>query len=158
MILGESRDVVVERVQPRSRNDAGLAHGAAEQVLLPPRAGHELVRAGEQRAERAPEPLGEAQRHRVEASGDRRRLDSERHRCVEEAGAVEVDGEPDLTCRRDDVVELRERPDATARAVVRVLERQDRRALVGHLRTRLRGGPNLLRARDGRDRPAARSS
>ena len=30
------------------------------------------------------------------------RLDAERDRCVEEAGAVEVDGEPDLARRRDD--------------------------------------------------------
>ena len=71
VILGEPLDVVVERVQPRSRDDAGLAHGAAEQVLLPPRAGHELARTREQRTERATEPLREAQRHRVEARGDR---------------------------------------------------------------------------------------
>ena len=66
MILGEAIDVVVERVEPRRRNDPRLPHRAAEAVLLDACAAHQLVRAGDQRAERAAEPLGEAERDRVD--------------------------------------------------------------------------------------------
>ena len=158
VILRQPLDVVVERVQTRSRDDAGLSHGAAEQVLLPPRAGHELLRTGEQRPERAPEPLREAERHGVEARGDGGRLDTERNGCVEEAGAVEVDGETDLPRRRDDILEVGERPDASARAVVRVLERKHRGALVGHLRARLRSQRGPAPTSAGRDPRGARAS
>ena len=71
---------------------------------------------------------------------------------VEQARAVEMDGEAELARGRDDVVELVERPDAPARAVVRVLEREHRRALVGDLRARRGGGADLL----GRDPPGRR--
>ena len=139
VVVREPLDVVVERVEAGRRDDPGLAHRAAEEVLLAPRALHQLARAGEQRPERAAEPLREAERHRVEAAGDLGGRDAERGRRVEEPRAVEVDGEPDLARGRDDLVELVERPHAPARGVVRVLEREDRRALVGHLRARLGG-------------------
>ena len=70
---------------------------------------------------------------------------AERRRRVEEPRAVQVDGEAELARRRDDLVQLVERPHAPARGVVRVLEREDRRALVCHLRARLCRGAHLLR-------------
>ena len=73
-------------------------------------------------------------------------VDTERDCRVQQACAVEVDCEPDLARRRDDLVELGERPDAAARAVVRVLERQHGGALIGDLRARLGGETHLLRA------------
>src|SRR5262245_6857307 len=57
MIVGESRDVVVERVQHRGRGYSRLAKRAAEEELSLPRALDRLSRAGEDRAERAAEPL-----------------------------------------------------------------------------------------------------
>ena len=90
VVLGEPFDVVVERVDAGGRDDARLPHRSAEQVLLPPGALDQLVRAGEQRSERAPEPLREAERHRVEARRRSRRRDAGRNRGVEEACAVEV--------------------------------------------------------------------
>ena len=51
---------------------------------------------------------------------------------------------PTLARRGDDLLELVERPDAATRGVVRVLEREDRRPLVGDLRARLRAAADLL--------------
>ena len=75
VVVGEPVDVVVERVEAGRSHDPGLAHRPAEEVLLAPRALHQLARAGEQRAERAAEPLREAERHRVEARRDRPRAE-----------------------------------------------------------------------------------
>ena len=74
VIVGEAIDVVVERIQTGSSDDPCLAHRASEQVLLTPRALHQLARAREQCAERAAEALREAERHRVEAGRDLRGL------------------------------------------------------------------------------------
>ena len=106
VILREALDVVVERVDAGRRDDTRLAHRAAEEVLLPPGALDEVPRAREQGAERTAEAFREAERHRVEAGGDRRRLDAERRRGVEEAGAVEMNRQPELARGGDDVVEL----------------------------------------------------
>ena len=43
VVVGEPVDVVVERVQARRGDDPRLTHGPAEQVLLAPRALHELA-------------------------------------------------------------------------------------------------------------------
>ena len=124
VVVGEPVDVVVERVDARRGHDPGLTHRAAEEVLLAPRALHQLARAREQRAERAAEPLRETERHGVEARGDLRGRDAERDRRVEEPRAVQVDGEAELARSGDDLLELAERPDAPARGVVGVLERR----------------------------------
>ena len=94
VVLGEPFDVMVERVHAGGRDDPRLPHRSAEEVLLAPGAFHPLVRAGEQRSERAPEALRETERHRVEARRDLGRRDAERNRGVEEACAVQVHREP----------------------------------------------------------------
>ena len=58
--------------------------------------------------------------------------------------------QPELSRGGDDLLELSDRPHAPTRVVVRVLERDDRDALVGDLRARRGGVPDLL----GRDAPA----
>ena len=69
VVVGEPLDVVVERVDAGGRDDPGLAHRAAEEVLLRARrAPDHLGRAGEHGAERAAEPLREAERDGVEAA------------------------------------------------------------------------------------------
>ena len=65
VVVGEPLDVVVERVEHRGRGDARLAQRAAEEELPLPRALDRLRRAGEDRAERAAEPLREADRDGV---------------------------------------------------------------------------------------------
>ena len=45
VILGEPVDVVVERVEPGSRDDPCLAHRSSEEVLETPSLRHALVRA-----------------------------------------------------------------------------------------------------------------
>ena len=73
VVVGEPLDVVVERVDAGGGDDPRLAHRAAEEVLLAPRALDRLGRAREERAERAAEALREAERDGVEARADRRR-------------------------------------------------------------------------------------
>ena len=87
-----------------------------------------------------------------------RRGDAERDRGVRDPGAVEVNGEPELARSLDDRLELVERPDGAAGAVVGVLERDDRRprrveAVVG-----LNRGADLLGATAARGSPGARAS
>ena len=65
VILREPLDVVVERVDAGRGDDPRLAHRSAELMLVPPRAQHSLRRPGDDRAERAAEPLREADRDRV---------------------------------------------------------------------------------------------
>ena len=52
-----------------------------------------------------------------------------RDRGVDQAGAVEVDGEPQLARRLGDTRQLVERPHAAARAAMRLLEHDDARRL-----------------------------
>src|SRR6185436_11976129 len=66
VVLGQALDVMLERVDTGRRDDPGLSHGSAEQVLLPPCPLDRLRRAREQRAERAAETLREAERDGVE--------------------------------------------------------------------------------------------
>ncbi len=126
VVVGQPLDVVVEGVHAGGGDDPGLAHGAAEQVLLAPRALDRLGRAGEQRAERAAQALREAERHGVEVPADRRRRDARRDGGVEEPRAVEVGSQPALARGSRDRLQLVERPAAPARGVVRVLDARAR--------------------------------
>ena len=128
VILGEPVDVVVEGVDAGGRDDPGLAHRPAEQVLEAPRLHHQLVGARDQGPERAAEPLGEAQRRGVRMLGDLRGGDAEGGRCVQHPGAVEVEADPERAALVGDGDDLGERPDPASRAVVRVLDRDDPRA------------------------------
>ena len=60
--------------------------------------------------------------------GDLGRGRARRDGGVHEARSVEVDAQPELACGRDELAQLVERPDGPAGGVVRVLERDDRRA------------------------------
>ena len=137
--------MVVERVDARGRDDSGLPHRAAEEVLEATGARHRLLGAGEERAERAAETLGEAERHRVEAPADRRRLLPAPDRGIEQPGAVEVEAEVELVADRAQLVDLGERPDPPAGGVVRVLDPDDPRAWRVD-RGKAVGGANLLAA------------
>src|SRR5262249_45648002 len=111
VVVGEPLDVVVERIDAGCSHDAGLAHGAAEQVLAAARLEHQLGGAGEQRAERAPETLREAERDRVEVAAVLRCGHAGRGSRIEDPAAVEMDPEPVLPRRLRQLDRLRERPD-----------------------------------------------
>ena len=136
--------MVVERVQPCRSDDPRLAHRAAEEVLRPPRLRHELHGSGHERAERAPEALREAERHRVEVPSNLRDRHSERDGSVRNAGAVQVSAETVLARDRHDRLELLERPHATARGVVRGLD-DDETGRCLPARSLADRGANLLR-------------
>ena len=125
VILGEPVDVVVERVERRRGDDAGLAERAAEQVLALPRAFDQLGGAGERGTHRTAEPLREADGHRVGTPRPFRRRQAGTDGGVEEPRAVEMRDEPTLVRRVDRRLELVERPDAPAARAVRVLEHDD---------------------------------
>ena len=122
MVVREPADMVVERIDARSSHDSRLAHGATEEVLLTPGTLDQLARAGEERAERATEPLGETQRDGVEARGEDRGCDAERGGGVQEPRAVQVHRKPELARGRDHLLEIGERPDPPSSVVVGVLE------------------------------------
>ena len=129
VVVREPVDVVVERVDARRGDDPGLAHRAAEEVLLAARLGHPLGGARDERAERAAEALREAERDRVDV-----------------AAPISAGGTPSATAAFmsrapsrwnarpssrqvcGDGLELVERPDPAARRVVRVLDRDEPRA------------------------------
>ncbi len=67
VVLGQPLDVVVERVQAGGGEDAGLAHRAAPHLLVAPGAADQLLRPGEDRADRRAEALGEVEPRAVEA-------------------------------------------------------------------------------------------
>ena len=68
VIVGQAFDVVGERVRPRGREDARLAHRAAGHAPVPMGALDEVLRAGEHRAGRGAETLAERQRDEVESA------------------------------------------------------------------------------------------
>jgi hypothetical protein len=112
-------------------------------VLQPARVPHHLGSAGQHGPERAAEALREAERHRVEARADLRRVDPERDRRVQQPRAVEVEAEVKLERERLQLVDLLERPDPPTGGVVSVLypentcaRRVDRGNAIG--------GPHLL--------------
>ena len=152
VVVGKPLEVVVERIDAGCGDDPGLAHGAAEEVLLAPGALDQLVRAGEERAERTAKALGEAERDGVEARREGRGLDTQGGGRVQESRAVQVQRQPELARGRDDGCQLVERPDPSPGVVVGVLQREHRCSLVGDLRARSRRRADLLR-RDSPVRP-----
>ena len=129
VVLGEALDVVVERVEHRRRDDTGLAERAAEQELEVPGLLHLLLGAGEDRAHRAAEPLREADLDGVGEPAVLGGRDAGGDGGVEQARAVEMDGEAELAGGGDRRFELLERPDPPAGAPVRLLEHDDARRL-----------------------------
>src|SRR5262249_15014417 len=102
--------------------DPRLPHGTPEEMLSSPSLSHQRVRAGNQRAEWTAKTLREAERDRVEAAPDPGRIGAGCDGGVDETRAVPMECELVLAARRDDRVDLFQRPDGAAGAVVRVLD------------------------------------
>ena len=87
VVVGQPVDVVVERVQPGRREDADLAHPAAEPLAPDARLG-DRARADDASTEPtgAPEALGQADRHGVEQLAVRRQRRRRSRRARSTAG------------------------------------------------------------------------
>ena len=122
VVVGETLDVVVERVEARGRDHPAWRIAPPNRCFS--RQARSMVSAGpgEDRAERAAETLREAQRDGVEVLADRRRRDVLGDRGVEQPGTVEMHTQALLACQRRDIGERGERKAATARGVVRRLQ------------------------------------
>ena len=125
MVVGKALDVVLERVHACGRDDPRLAHRAAEEVLQAPRRPHPLLGACDERAEGAAEPLREAEGDGVRRPRQVGGRDAERDRRVQEARAVDVEEEAEFAAGLRHLLDRMGPPDASARAVVRVLDRDD---------------------------------
>ena len=107
MVLGEALDRAVRPVgqgdQPGRREDPGLAHPAADQLAGAARAPDDVAPADDDRADRAGEPLRQAERDGVGRIGQVRRADALGHDRVPEPGAVEVERDAVVVGDRGDL-------------------------------------------------------
>src|SRR3954468_11428547 len=122
VVLGQARDVMLERVEPGGGDDARLAHGAAEHLLPAPRLLDEGRRAGQARADRGAEALGEVQPRAVEAAGPFGGIDAAGHHGVHQPRAVEMGRQPGAAGKVEHGAHLLERPHAPAAHVRRLLD------------------------------------
>ena len=125
VILGEARDMVIERVETGGGKDAGLPHGAAEALLPLPRGLDEGGRAGEDGADRAAQPLAEIQPDRIEGRSVAGGIDARFDDRVHEPRAVHVEQEPALLRRLADRLDGLERPDRAAALVRGLLDHRE---------------------------------
>src|SRR2546421_5427396 len=121
VIVGQTLDVMPERVDAAGGDDAGLAHGAAHLLLAAPRLVDECARAGHGRADGRAEALGEIDPRRVE----RRRVVTGGHTAgddgVHEPRPVEMRRKPVPARHRPHLVDARERPHRAAARIARLL-------------------------------------
>ncbi len=112
VVVGEARHVVLERVQPRGRDDPGLPHAAAEQLAQPAAARDRLGGGDQHRADRRAEALREAERHAVGTGAGLRQCAVARDGRVRQARAVHVHAQAELVRSPRDARERLAAPDA----------------------------------------------
>ena len=125
VVLGQAVDVVVERPQRPRGDDAGLAQRAAEHLLVAPGLVDGRARAGQHRAHRRPEALGEVEPGGVEALRPLGGRHTAGHHGVHQARAVHVQAQAVGLRDVDDVAQLRERPHVAAGEVRGLLDRDE---------------------------------
>ena len=127
VIVGEALDHPVRTVaqgnQPGRGQDAHLAKAAADQLAGPAGAPDEVALADEDRADRAGQPLRQAERDGVGRSGQVAGRDALGHHRVEEAGAVDVQRNSPLVGDRGDARGVIRAERLAHRMAVRVLDR-----------------------------------
>jgi hypothetical protein len=69
VVFGQPIPIVVERIERRCGDDAGLAHRAAQHLLLAPRLLDEVLGTREARADRRAQALGVVEPERIDAGG-----------------------------------------------------------------------------------------
>ena len=127
-VVGGEVAGLAERDEPRGAHDAALPDAAAEHLAQPPGPVDERRRAGDHRPHRRAEALRQAHAHGVGARRQLVRRDLERGGGVPDPRAVEVHGQPGVARRGHQRAVLVDAGDGPARAVVGVLEAEQRRA------------------------------
>src|SRR4051812_6499960 len=94
VILGETRDIVLERIASGGRENARLAHPSAHHFAPAARRLDEVAARAEQRSDRRTEPFRQAHRHRIETLRNETRLTLSLDGCIPQPCAVEMHGEP----------------------------------------------------------------
>ena len=155
VVLAEALDVVAQGVDPAGRDDPGLAHRAAEGLLVAPGLLDEGAGAGQRRADRRAQALGEVDPGRIEPPGEVGRLDPGGDDRVHQAGAVHVDRKTPAMGDVADLAHRRQRPDRAAAGVAGVLDRDEarRRRVAGvraDRRLDLGAGEDAVRPDEGR--------
>jgi hypothetical protein len=100
MIVGQTLDHVLQGDDAGGGEHAGLAQIAAEHAAETARAGDEIRRAAEQRADRRAEPLRDAERHAVAVARDPLRRHAKRHAALNSRAPVGVHGNAVLLAER----------------------------------------------------------
>jgi hypothetical protein len=149
VVLGQPLDVVVQRVETRRRQDAHLAHAAAEPLADQPGLGDALPGADHERADRRTQALGEADRQRVEQPAVRGQRHPVGHVRVPDAGAVAV--QQDVAGPGAQRLQGGQRHDRPAAQVVGLLHR-DRRGRHRRIAGRPDHRGDLGRVEGGTDR------
>ena len=113
-----------QAVVTRGGEHADLAHRAAEHAPIANCTVDQLTRAGQHRTRRCAKAFGECHHHQIKRRAQRGGGDARLHRGVPQARAVEIGGELARARRRTRGLDLRQRPNDAAVAVVRVLDLQ----------------------------------
>ncbi len=95
MVDRQTIDVMLQRVERRRGQHAGLTHAAPQQLAMSSGKLDELARTGERRSDRRPQPLAEADAHGVEVLGPIGQGNAGGHGGIPEPSAVQVGGQPD---------------------------------------------------------------
>ena len=125
VILGEPVPVMLQRVERGGGNDAGLAHGATQHLLLAPGLVDELLRSRQAGADRRTQALGVIEPERVDAGGVVARLGAGLHAGIGQTRAIHVQAEAGVAGDLGDALHGGERPDRAAAAVRSVLDRHE---------------------------------
>ena len=103
MVIGQALDMVVQCVQSRSRQNAGLAQATAQHLAPAQRLGDQLTRTAQGRAHGRAQALAEAHGHAVEVVHDAAHAGRDRsafglcHGCIEQPCAVQMHGQAMLS-------------------------------------------------------------
>ena len=169
---GLARAAARARDPRRAARRCGRAHRCPAAATIPawriappkrcfstPRAVHQLVRAGDQRAERAAEALREAERDGVERRRRSRAAGTpDATAAFSSRAPSRCSFSPSSRAVATTLAQLVERPDGAAGVVVRVLERDDRRARRVEAAVLVHRRADLLRREAAAVRRAARAS
>jgi hypothetical protein len=118
VILRQTTDVVLERVEAGGGDDARLAHRAAEDLPRSPCLLNEFTLPKKKRARRAPQPLRQAGRHRIEPRAQILDPDLLLDRGIEDARAVQMRGETSSPRQRESLLEVISRQNAAGNGVL----------------------------------------
>src|SRR5437868_12882520 len=122
MVLRQAVDHFVERAQARRRENASLAHAAADHFAHPAGALDEIGPPGQHGADRRTQSLGEAEHHRIDRTGELADVDPLRYGGIEDPGPVPVDLQAGPVGHEAERFGLARAQTGTALAVVGVLE------------------------------------